>query len=349
VRVSQHLADAVFEGGGVKAIGLVGALEVMESAGYAWNLVAGASAGAIVAALVAAGYRSAELAEILDGLDFRRFKDEGALDAIPLLGKPVSFLFEKGVYEGRALEAWVGEMLAARGVRVFGDLHAPRGSAYEHRLQVLVSDVTEGRILVAPSGLEHYGLDPDAFPVARAVRMSASIPFFFEPVVESGHYFVDGGLLSNFPVWLFDREPAARSRREPVPRWPTFGFKLVGPEEGRAQPIGSLLDYVRALVETMLESHDKRHIEDFDALRTILVPTAGVRTTDFGLAPARRAELYEAGRRAALAFQAGWDAEDYVRAARRPTTATGRAARERYRERVSRRSARMIGARAYRR
>ena len=70
----------------------------------------------------------------------------------------------------------------------------------------LVSDITESRILVVPSGLAHYGIDLDAFEVAHAVRMSMSIPFFFEPVVHAGHHFVDGGMLSNFPVWLFAAE-----------------------------------------------------------------------------------------------------------------------------------------------
>lgn len=73
-----------------------------------------------------------------------------------------------------------------------------------------MTDLSEGRILVVPSGLAHYGIDPDRFDVAHAVHMSASIPFFFEPVIEAGHHFVDGGLLSNFPVWLFDRPPRAR-------------------------------------------------------------------------------------------------------------------------------------------
>ena len=64
--MAEMRADAVFEGGGVKGIGLVGALEVMEQAGYRWNMLAGTSAGAIVAALVAAGYTASELKPILD-------------------------------------------------------------------------------------------------------------------------------------------------------------------------------------------------------------------------------------------------------------------------------------------
>ena len=57
--------------------------------------------------------------------------------------------------------------------------------------------------------------------------MSMSIPFFFEPVVHKKSYFVDGGILSNFPVWLFD-SPG-------IPEWPTFGFKFIEPEYNRPQ------------------------------------------------------------------------------------------------------------------
>ena len=64
--VRQELkADAVFEGGGVKGIGLVGAVAVAEEKGYHWVNVAGTSAGAIVATLLAAGYTAQGVVTIL--------------------------------------------------------------------------------------------------------------------------------------------------------------------------------------------------------------------------------------------------------------------------------------------
>ena len=58
--------DAVFEGGGVKGIGLVGAVSEIEMAGYAFENLAGTSAGAIVSSLLAVGYKSAEIKSDLD-------------------------------------------------------------------------------------------------------------------------------------------------------------------------------------------------------------------------------------------------------------------------------------------
>lgn len=71
---NQLIADAVFELGGVKGIGLVGAAAVVEQHGYRWSNLAGISAGAIVAGLLAAGYTAAELKQIVSELDYRNLK-----------------------------------------------------------------------------------------------------------------------------------------------------------------------------------------------------------------------------------------------------------------------------------
>ena len=107
--------DAVFEGGGVKGIGLVGAVAATEALGYEFINVAGTSAGAIVAALVAAGYRASELREIMQDLDYSRFKDPGLLDRVPIFGKVLSLGLEKGIYEGEFLEQWLRDYRAGPG------------------------------------------------------------------------------------------------------------------------------------------------------------------------------------------------------------------------------------------
>jgi NTE family protein len=193
---------------------------------------------------------------------------------------------------------------------------------------VIASDITGRRLLVLPRDAPWLGVEePDSFEVALAVRMSTSIPFYFEPVefrnptTGRKHLIVDGGVLSNFPVWLFD------SREEP--RWPTFGLRLVEPEpevpldqrmEPAAYPIGGIgttIDYVRSLIYTMLEAHDRLYIEMADFARTICIPNLGVRTTDFDLPRERRLALYEAGRVAAEQFIKTWNFERYVEEFRR--------------------------------
>ena len=303
-------ADAVFEGGGVKGIGLVGALSVAESKGYVWENVAGTSAGAIVAALVAAGYEAGELKKIIGSLDYNRFKDKGAVDRIPLFGPLVSLLSEKGIYEGNFLEDWIRDLLLRKGVRTFGDLVRPgeKDKRYKYKLNVIAADITNELLVVLPTGIEKYGENPDRLEVYKAVRMSMSIPLFFEPVKFRNNYFVDGGILSNFPVWLFD-SPG-------LPEWPTFGFKLIEPDYGKPNRIEGPLDFLKSIVGTMMDAHDKLHVENNDIVRTIGIPTQGIKTTEFDITPDRAEKLYQSGVSAAGDFFRAWNFKKYVQAHR---------------------------------
>jgi NTE family protein len=314
--------DVVFEGGGVKGIGLVGALCLLEERGYQPKTLGGASAGAIVAALRAAGYTADELREIVLGLDYQRFSDRDWEDRIPFFGAPLSILKDHGIYEGEAFFAYMRELLLAKQVRTFGDLIDPEfaddpNPLYRHRAQVIVSDLTERRLLVLPRDAQRLGVAPNDLDVALAVRMSMSIPIFFEPVrfrnPETGreHLIVDGGMLSNFPVWLFDSDG--------VPEWPTFGLKLVEPEpvmasladrlavEPPQRGVAAVIGYIKSLVSTLVEAHDRFYIEESNFQRTIPIKTLGVRTTEFDLTRERALALFEEGRRAAEGFLATWD------------------------------------------
>ena len=198
------MADAVFEGGGVKGIGFVGAIAVAEEKGYQWVNVAGTSAGAIVAALLAAGYSAAEMKEVIEDLNYNRFKDAGLLDRVPLAGPVASLIFEKGIYEGKFLENWMRKLLQEKNVETFNDLIMEEykdDERYRFKLRVIASDISQGRLLVLPQDIADFGIRPEDLNVATAVRMSMSIPFFFEPIAlrnmktNQVSYIVDGGLL----------------------------------------------------------------------------------------------------------------------------------------------------------
>src|SRR6266699_199413 len=310
--------DAVFEGGGVKGIGLVGAVAVTEAKGYDFVNVAGTSAGAIIAALVAAGYRADELRTIIATLDYEKFKDPGWVDRIPILGKAISLGVEKGIYEGEYFETWMRQQLAKKGKRTFKDLVMEefKGSAsYRYKLRVVASDLSRGKLLVLPQDIKDFGVEPDDLDIARAVRMSMSIPFFFEPVTmtlpnKERAYIVDGGVLSNFPIQLFDDGT-------PDPPWPTFGYLLV--EEDPSRPITvrhqihGPLSMFAALFATMMEAHDRMYVESNAFARTIPIPTKGVTATEFDLSKERAEALYASGRTAAEAFFSTWDFAEYKR------------------------------------
>src|SRR5690242_4483872 len=115
----ERRVDAVFEGGGDKGIGLVGAVAATEKHGLQFENLAGTSAGAIVAALVAAGYTADELKQIMESLDYKKFEDETVLDKIGPLGKALNVGFEKGIYKGHYFEQWLRELLARKNKRTF--------------------------------------------------------------------------------------------------------------------------------------------------------------------------------------------------------------------------------------
>jgi NTE family protein len=324
---SEMYADLVFEGGGVKGIGLAGAIATLEDRGYKPQNIAGTSAGAISAALLAAGYSATELREIIMGLDYRQFQDKAWEDKVPLIERSLSLLLDLGLYEGKYFLGWVRERLEAKGVRTFADLVHPDFAddpRFRSRLQVVASDVTTHELLILPRDAHKLGIEPDELDVALAVRMSMSIPIFFEPVrwenPKTGrtHVIVDGGMLSNFPVWLFDCDDGN------PPEWPTFGMLLVEPKPsvpvGARLPkprmeghgAGAVIDYVKALAQTMMEAHDRLYVEQASYARTIPIPTLGVGTTEFGLSPERALALYDSGRWAAEKFLDAWDFDAYV-------------------------------------
>ena len=183
----QLRADLVLEGGGVKGIGLVGALSVLEEAGYRFERVAGTSAGSIVGSLVAAGMTSAEMYDVMTSLDYRRFRDATLLTRIPLVGQLLSLSIHQDVYEGGYVESFVADRLREKGVTTWGDLRSddPGSSLppdHQYKLVVHVSDVTQSALLRLPWMFQsRFGIAPDDEPVADAVRASSSIPFFFRP------------------------------------------------------------------------------------------------------------------------------------------------------------------------
>jgi NTE family protein len=322
--MEDKFADLVFEGGGVKGIGLAGAFAALEQSGFTRKSVAGTSAGAITAALVAAGYSSAELDAIILKLPFASFKDESFTDKLPG-GKLASILTDLGIYEGAVFQEWIAELLQKKGKTKFGDIVNEDAEDPDGRwcLRVIASDVTCRRMLVLPNDAPHLGIDPDDMDIAYAVRMSMSIPIFFEPVKHKNpktgetHVIVDGGMLSNFPVWLFDC-------KDREPHWPTFGLMLVEPEPKK--PIGhriaadpghdvernSVVDFVKSLASTMMAAHDRMYLDQATYARTVPIPTLGVGTTEFEITPDRVRQLYDSGHTAATDFLAKWDFQAYI-------------------------------------
>jgi NTE family protein len=326
-------ADAVFEGGGVKGIAFAGAIAAAErDAGVQeWVNVAGTSAGSIVAALLVSGYDAAGLQKLLAAAQYSRFADTGGGGKwLGGLGNAVFRL--RGMAPGQYFLDWMGEQLAASPLAkelgktelTFGDvkrrdlppreqLHDITDEQYErtlYRLHVIGSDITTGRMIIMPDDLPDYSdeagkpFDKDTFPLVEAVRMSMSYPFLFSPVVlqRGGRpvYVVDGGLLSNFPIWLFDG---------PHPTRPTWGFRLHGgdavdeglPYRKIPRPLWEV-PLLKAMFSAATEAWDRQQLSHATSARTVSIPTHQISTTDFGLTKSDADSLYAWGLNAAHDF-----------------------------------------------
>lgn len=275
----------VFEGGGVRGIALAGAAAAAMEHGIQFEAVAGTSAGALVASLVIAGYEPDELSKAVCSVSWPGLLDAFPMTRIPVIGKHLAMVFRKGLHRGQRLEEVWGELLARKGIETFSDL--PPGS-----LEVVVTDLSHHSGVVLPRDLELYGIDPDGFPVARALRMSAAVPFLFEPVaLKTPHetvYMADGAMSSNFPVRITDR------------RRPVLGFLLRRESSEHPHvPIRGPVSLARSVMVSGIRARYTLPRPLLAQITPIEVPVH--EDLDFDLAPEEASKVFARGHQAAAA------------------------------------------------
>ena len=299
------LINGVFEGGGVRGIAHVGAICALAKQGYECERVAGTSAGAIIAALLAAGYSCEELKIIISNVNYHQFIKKTLLEKIPFVGKGLNAWAKLGIYSNDFLETWLEDLLQKKGIHNFSDLSNPQN------LKIIASDISNGKMVIFPDDLPNYGFTNQDFSIAKAVRMSSTIPFYFEPVKwktpkwKQPCYMVDGGLLSNYPIWIFDSPN--------IPRWPTFGFHFVKNEiQAEPVPYEDPISMFKGLFKTMMQAHDLRHLDKESKARTIAIPTGTITSTKFQLTTEEKEWLYQSGFNATEKFLKSWNFKTYI-------------------------------------
>jgi NTE family protein len=324
-------ADLVLSGGGVKGIGLVGAVVALMDGGHRAQRVSGTSAGSIVGAIVAAASMGDQLGpeevkELALQLDYHKFTDPGTVERLPVLGPSLAVLRGTGIYKGDYAHDWVRSQLKNLGVGTFGDLAIDDDSLpaeQRYKLVVTVADVTTGQLVRLPWDYRRvYGLDPDEQFVADAVRASMSIPFYFRPVTLTSSTgltstLVDGGILSNFPIDSLDR-----TDRRP-PRWPSFGVTVLpNLPEGNDKVIPALAPIrllgpphlLESVITTVLVGRDQAYLsQPWVSARTIRVDSTDVGFLDFGISDNEIEALYVKGYAAAQKFLSSWDWDAYLK------------------------------------
>lgn len=320
--------DLVLSGGGVKFIGLVGALVALMDAGYSVQRASGVSAGSVVASILAAAsmgdqLTSEEVKELALSVPLRKWRDAGPL---PIVGEAWGVLSGSGLYRGDFAHDWIRSELKNLGVTTFGDLAIDDEYVLKERrykLAVTVADLTTSQLVRLPWDYQRvYGLDPDEQPVADAVRASMAIPFFYQPVKLTSakgltSTLVDGGMLSNFPIDSFDRPDGK------PPRWPTIGITVIPTLTGGISEVLPAFRALRflgppslleSLITTLLVGHDQAYLNlPWVRSRAIEVPTSDVGILDFGISRRNLEALYDKGYEVAQEFLRTWDWPAYLK------------------------------------
>lgn len=327
--MAYHFRNLVFKGGGEKGIAYVGAMEVLQEKGILSDIqrAGGTSAGAINATLFALGFSNTQQNNILKNLEFTNFMD----DSWGVIRDTRRLIKKFGWYKGDFFHKWISRHIKKK----LGDANATFENLREARrpdLYVYGTNLSTGFGKVF--SYEHT----PKIRIADAVRISMSIPLFFTAVRNARNdVYVDGGVLNNYPIKLFDREkyinPQNRAKLALPTRYyekenkrflkkhptssryiynrETLGFRLdskqeIGVFRYGAEPkrhnIDDFFDYIRALMTTILESQGNTHLHSDDWQRTVYIDTLGVGTTDFGLKSSMKKKLKESGREGAETY-----------------------------------------------
>ena len=183
----------IFQGGGIKGLSYIGALLALEENGFKCKKAAGTSIGAIIAGMVSSGYNGKDLLYLIKNINFLSYlpKDEKKMKNI---------IFDKGLYSTNYIENEIRYLLSLKGIRVFKDLKIDN----DYKLKVIATDIKKYQPIILPKDLANYQINPDYFPVSKAITMSATYPGFFKPHKIGNKKIIDGGLTNNYPIDVFN-------------------------------------------------------------------------------------------------------------------------------------------------
>ena len=153
-------------GGAARGFAHVGVIQVLERNGIRPELVAGTSAGSLVAVLYASGKNGAELERAALAMEEAAITDW----TLPL--------FSRGMLRGDALARYVNQQVNGK---LLEQMPLPVG--------VVATELQRGEGVVFRRG-----------DTGTAVRASSAVPGVFLPVEISGREYVDGGLVAPVPV-----------------------------------------------------------------------------------------------------------------------------------------------------
>lgn len=317
-----EIQNLVFQGGGVKVIAEACALACLYEAGQLKNTTraCGTSAGSLLALLYSIGFNPSEIKAICMEKDFNDFKDGN------IVTDGVRFLTEHGLYKGSHIlefvEQKIIEKLGCDPKITFAQLHAIRqeqiektGSSDLKDPYIVITNMSQRKAVVASFEDPIY----KDMPISLAVRMSMSYPGAFASVEfkptpsQPKQVYVDGGVMNNFALDIFDRAKyIADSSEAPdtvVFNPHTLGFRLDNGQEFLEFEEGetvyfpcSGLDFWSSLLETVINSQQGLYRDPENTRRTICSDTFKIPTMELGINGADKLKLDRSGMSSALEY-----------------------------------------------
>ena len=286
-RPNTPISNLIFEGAGIRGIAYAGALEELNNHQLLQKVtrVGGTSSGAITALTVALNYSPLEIKALIGHTNFQSFNDGGFI----FLGGIHRVNRFYGWYKGQRFSKWLGKIIQDRTGNeniTFSELH---NKGYKD-LYITATDLSAQKMIVFS-----YQTTPE-MSVKNAVRMSMAIPLYFQPLFLDSthkvyykpkpnkdlHVIVDGGIIGNFPIHLFDstRFIDTVSANQFVYNKGTLALRIDSKEQINndqtqkglaALPIRNFKTYVVAFYTMIIENLNRPHLTINDWNRTISI------------------------------------------------------------------------------
>ncbi|MGL4736538.1 MAG: patatin-like phospholipase family protein [Cellulosilyticaceae bacterium] len=318
--MQEGIKNLVFEGGGVLGTAYLGMLKFLDENAILADIkrVAGTSAGAITACITSFNLPFDDMRRIADSLDYKKVpatKDKTNVAGIEEFLKQIEvpnqmasgddqeerafknpmnnidciyrLVTKYGWYSSAYFYEWIKLQIASQfdvskkaPPYTFEDFRNPeihKGKRPFKELYIVGTDISNHI-----ESVFSYETTPQ-FEVAQAVRISMSIPLYFESVkfdeeakeLSENNLFVDGGLLWNYPIGLFDREGKIAR---------TLGGILISGRE--PDPIKNLVDFIGSVISaaTGVQKRVYRSKPE-DMARSIPIYTGKVSALNFDIKP----------------------------------------------------------------
>ncbi|MBY0010799.1 patatin-like phospholipase family protein [Paenibacillus typhae] len=319
-----NFKNLVFEGGGVLGVAYIGVIEVLTNNNY--NIlpkierVGGTSAGAIVALLVGLNYSFDNIKDELERMDLKKFMDDDLLFTL----NTARFLHTYGWFKGDIILHWIEEKIFEK--------TGSRDSTFADIQKLKATRKFKDLYFVGTNLSTHFSKTfsheetPD-MRVADAVRISMSIPLFFEAVKYGGNIYADGGILMNYPIRLFDLEKYLSKPENGLNKeyylersdikekvsfnMETLGFRvdskilkdvLSGAIPPKEHDISNMYEFTKNLVGTILDFQQNISLNSDDKARTVFIDSNEISSTNFNITSEQKEGLIKSGRENTLKY-----------------------------------------------